>query len=171
MSGSERDRPADFLQLWANPKNIVTAFPSCSRALTHSPGDSPAQPSTPQGQAEASRGQNLSRPSARFRGQPSPVTRHFGEVVGEPQTQDSFVTVKTDSHVAKADEHVPQPERTNPGCNTLPPVGTSGPSGLPGPCWHPDKTEEEGGNTATARDSPEGVRPLVTQVGHWSDVM
>lgn len=54
------------------------------------------------------------------------MTRHFGEVVGEPQTQDSFVTVKTDSHVAKAGS-------TNPGCNTLPPVGTMVPRGVLGP--------------------------------------
>lgn len=87
------------------------------------------------------------------------MTRHFGEVVGEPPKQDSFVTVKTDSHVANADEHVPKPGRTNPGCNTLPPIGTSGPSGHPGPCWHPDKTKEEGGNTATTRASPRESGP------------
>lgn len=34
-----------------------------------------------------------------------------------------------------------------------------GPSGCPGPCWHPDKTEEEGGSTATARASPRESGP------------
>lgn len=57
-------RPADVLQLWANPKNIVTAFPLFPRPNPQHWGQR-SSAFHPQGQAEASRGSRPERPLPR----------------------------------------------------------------------------------------------------------
>lgn len=121
----------------------------------------------PQRWSGVSQGQDLSHPSACFRGQPPQ------SVLGEPHPQDSFVTVETDSHFAKPDERFPAVEpksgRTNAGVDMLPSFTRVPSRERPGPCWHTEKARKDAGMQCQPGPPP-GESGVWSQVGHLSDI-